>query len=288
MIEWPLDEDAGTPHLRCATGEAIDQLIDHQAFRPHATPIRLLDKVEPFQAGVAQHLLHILRDLDRRGWTNHVQITTGGEVTARDLAELAAMRHLRVTLLFRYSGIADIRVEPAVVLASLQRVAAVRERRTGVVLDWRPIVPGRNDSDEQMTRVFSAARHADAIVFTGHQLDSSGDPAALDDRVVGAWRESGINTPLLRKTSCGVSYSHRAADYNGQFGVPTLCDICPAAQRLRCADDYREFTSAELEGALAELGLESEYLIEDGRVRTSGLRAESRYSLQHALRHQVW
>ncbi|MBB5869665.1 hypothetical protein F4553_003044 [Allocatelliglobosispora scoriae] len=287
MVEWPID-GAGTPHVRCATGEAVDQLISHQAFRPHATPIRLLDKVEPFQPGVAQHLLHVVRDLDRRGWTNHVQITTGGEVTAEDLAELGAMRHLRVTLLFRYSGLADTRVEPAAVLASLQRAAADGERRTGVVLDWRPIVPGWNDSDEQMSLVFNAARFADAIVFTGHQLDSLGDPAVLDDRVVAAWRRSGISTPLFRKTSCGVSFAHRTADYNDQFGIPTLCDICPAAQRLRCAGGYREPTSTELDGALAEYGFEGDYLVEDGHVRIGGLSVESRYVLQHALRHQAW
>jgi len=49
-------------------------------------------------------------------------------------------------------------------------------------------------------------------------------PHDLDGRVVAAWRESGISTPLFRKTSCGVAYAHSAPDYNGRAsrsGMPS-------------------------------------------------------------------
>jgi hypothetical protein len=156
------------------------------------------------------------------------------------MATLEQLRHLRVTLLFTYSGIADPRIEPIAkgntTLISI-RTAANHKNRTGVVLYWRPIVPGWNDSPDTMAHVLEAGRDVDAIVFTGyyHKPENADHlrnlgvdvpyaddyarrkvmPADLDARVVAAWRASRINTPLFRKTSCGVAYTHAAPDYNG-------------------------------------------------------------------------
>jgi hypothetical protein len=114
------------------------------------------------------------------------------------------------------------------------RTAAAHKRRTGVVLYWRPIVPGWNDAPDTMGHVLDTGRDVDAIVFTGyyHKPENAGYlrglgvevpfgadyhrrktmPADLDATVVAAWRTSGIATPLFRKTSCGVAYAHGVAD----------------------------------------------------------------------------
>jgi hypothetical protein len=113
-------------------------------------------------------------------------------------------------------------------------------------------------------------------------------PADLDAAVVAAWRASGIATPLFRKTSCGVAYAHGVADYNGHWGVRELCDICPAAQQRRCADDHTPPTPADMDAVLAQLGYHTDYLIEDGHVWTHGLGEQRRYAIQHTLRYQIW
>jgi hypothetical protein len=190
------------------------------------------------------------------------------------------------------------------------RTAAAHKRRTGVVLYWRPIVPGWNDSPATMAKVLEAGRDVDGIVFTGyyHKAENAehlrqagvevpyGDDYArrkvlsgdLDAKVVAAWRASGIATPLFRKTSCGVAYAHAAPDYNGHWGVRELCDICPSVQQQRCADDHRTPTPADLGRVLAQFGYESPYLIEGGHVWTHGLGEQRRYALQHTLRYQIW
>lgn len=48
------------------------------------------------------------------------------------------------------------------------RTAAAHKRRTGVVLYWRPIVPGWNDARDTMAYVLDVGRDADAIVFTDY------------------------------------------------------------------------------------------------------------------------
>ncbi|BCB88869.1 radical SAM protein [Phytohabitans suffuscus] len=306
--------DVKIPHLLCSTDEAIEQLVNHHAFQPHITPIQLFNKAtDPFLPGVKPHLFQVLRALDQRGYTNHVLVITRFTVTDDDMAQLETLRHLRVTLLFTYSGITDPRVEPIAkseITVNSIRTAAAHKKRTGVVLYWRPIVPGWNDAPDTMAAVLDVGRDVDAIVFTGYyhkpeNADYLRDlgvdvpyadeyarrkvmPGELDGRVVAAWRASGIATPLFRKTSCGVAYAHAAPDYNGHWGVRELCDICPAVQQQRCTDDYRAPTPADMDAVLAQLGYTTDYVIEDGHVWTHGLGEQRRYAIQHTLRHQIW
>ncbi|MGH3190391.1 MAG: radical SAM protein [Streptosporangiaceae bacterium] len=303
------------PQLLCDDDQAVDLLTGHHAFRPHTTPIQLLNKAtDPFLPGVRPHLFRVLQALDQRGYTNHVLIITRFKVTAADMAALEALRCLRVTLLFTYSGITDPRIEPIaksdITVTSIRTACAARQR-TGVVLYWRPIVPGWNDQPETMARVLDVGRAASAIVFTGYYhkpenhawlselgvpLAYDGDsyhrrkvmPADLDAAVVAAWRASGITTPLFRKTSCGVSFAHQAADYNGHWGVRQLCDICPAAQQRLCAASYRQPGPADMDRVLAGLGYQTAYLIDGGHVWTHGLGEQRRYAIQHTLGFQIW
>jgi DNA repair photolyase len=303
------------PHLLCTDEQAVNLLTSHHAFRPHTTPIQLLNKAtDPFLPGVRPHLLAVLHALDQRGYTNHVLVITRFKVTAADMAELESLRHLRVTLLFTYSGITDPRIEPIaksrITVTSL-RTACACKHRTGVVLYWRPIVPGWNDQPATMAHVLDVGQHADAIVFTGYyhkpenaaHLQKQGVgvpygqqdyhrrkamPADLDAAVIAAWRASGISTPLFRQPSCGVAYTHRAPDYNGHWGVREICDICPTVQRRRCADDHHTPTPADIDRVLATFGYQSPYLVDDGHIWTHGLGEQRRYAIQHTLRYQIW
>lgn len=305
------------PQMLCTDGQAVELLTGHPAFLPGITPIQLFNKAtDPFLPEVHPHLFNVLHALDQRGYTNHVLVITRFKVTAGDMAELEGLRHLRVTLLFTYSGISDARVEPiaksSITVTSI-RTACAAKNRTGVVLYWRPIVPGWNDQPETMAHVLQIGRDADAIVFTGYYHKAENDaylrglgvelpygpgehhrrktmPADLDAKVVAAWRASGISTPLMRKTSCGVAYAHGTADYNGHWGIPELCDICPLGQRDRCAAAYQKPTAADMEKVLARLSYEPglPYEIEDGHIWTGGLDEQRRYPIQHMLGYQVW
>ncbi|MDY7091160.1 MAG: hypothetical protein SYR96_39540, partial [Actinomycetota bacterium] len=217
--------DVKQPQLLVPTEQAIEDLIGHEAFQPHVTPIQLFNKAtDPFLPGVKPHLFRVLNSLDARGYTNHVLIITRFKVTANDMATLERLHHLRVTLLFTYSGITDPRIEPiaktATTVTSI-RTAAQHRQRTGVILYWRPITPGWNDDGQTMAHVLDVGREVDAIVFTGlyHKAENAaylqeqgvtvpyGEdefhrrktmPHDLDARVVAAWRTSGITTPLFR------------------------------------------------------------------------------------------
>ncbi|WP_033345446.1 radical SAM protein [Catenuloplanes japonicus] len=308
--------DVKTPQLLVSTAEAVQMLVTHPAFQPHVTPLQIFNKAtDPFLPGVKPHLFEVLRALDAAGYTNHVLIITRFTVTAADMAALEELAHLKVTLLLTYSGITDSRIEPItrsqITTRSIHTATTYPRRRTKVILYWRPIVPGWNDSADTMAHVLDSGRDADALVFTGlyHKKENAAYltslgvtlpygadeyhrrktmAADLDARVVAAWRTSGISTPLFRKTSCGVTYSHREPDYNGHWGVRELCDICPAAQRERCTTAHRQPTEQNMRDVLDQFGYESPYVIDNGHVWTHGLGEQRRYALQHTLRYQIW
>ncbi|MDR6592287.1 DNA repair photolyase [Saccharothrix longispora] len=291
--------------------DAVRALVGHRFFRPHVTPVQLLNRAtDPMLPAVKPHLFRVLRLLDERGLTNHVLVITRWRVEPEDCAALDALRNLRVTLLVTHSGIEDERVEPVdsgIAARSLETAFAHAERFR-VVLYWRPIVPGLNDSDAHIARGLELSWHAHAAVFTGlfyrdeirayyrdHGLPEPYEdqarrkilPEASETRILtaAAGRPAG-GAVLFRKTSCAVAYAHRVPDYNGHVGIRELCDICPAAQLGRC-DAARTPPDPE-GGAAMAAGLGGRLVaVTDRAVVVDGLDEQHRYFMQHGLGFQV-
>jgi DNA repair photolyase len=264
--------DQRQPRALMSDAEAVEQLVGHRYFRPHVTPLQLFNRAtDPFLPQVKQHTFAVLEDLDGRGLRNHVLVITRCRLSRADCERLAAIGHLRLTLLFTYSGIDDQRIEPhpsTVAAASLAIASQFTPRPYRTVLYWRPLVPGLNDSAEHLARAAALSAVADATVFTGlffrdeiaayYQANGLplpyGEtarrkimPETLERRVLAAFQEQS-GGPLFRKTSCAVSYVHGLPDYNGHVGIPELCDICPVAQlkRSRAPTGYPRSHSSKL------------------------------------------
>jgi len=293
--------------------QAVEELVNHRYFQPQVTPLQLFNRAtDPFLPVVRPHTFAVLEDLDRRGLRNHVLVITRHQMKPEDIERLNQLRHLKVTLLFTYSGITDKTIEPypsSVAAESLKLMSAPAQRKYRTVLYWRPLVPGLNDSPEHLDAAYQLAAHADATVFTGlfyrdeiaeyyranNLREPYGDtarrkivPETLEARVLAAFDSS---TPLFRKTSCAVSYAHGLPDYNGHYGVPELCDICPLSQLELCRNAHR-VPSAERVWVAAQDIPEARGVvvvdITDRAAVVSGLATEQpRYYLQHALQFQV-
>ncbi|MBB6378638.1 DNA repair photolyase [Pseudonocardia eucalypti] len=305
--------DQRQPRALMPDAEAVRQLVQHRYFQPHVTPVQVFNRAtDPFLPAVRAHTFAVLEDLDRRGLTNHLLVITRYQMIPADVERLNQLLHLKVTLLFTYSGIENTRIEPypsRVAAGSLKLMSAPSRRRYRTVLYWRPLVPGLNDSDEHLHRACELARYADATVFTGlfyrdeiaayyraNHLPEPYDetarrkivPETLEQRVLAVF---GMSVPLFRKTSCAVSYVHGMPDYNGHYGIREMCDICPLSQLARCAGAHRAPTRKCLEQVAAVLpeGHQMEVVEIDERAAVvSGLDTEQpRYYLQHALGFQV-
>lgn len=300
-----------TPRAVMGDEEAVARLVAHPYFRPQTTPIQVFNRAtDPMLPGVKPHTFEVLRLLDQRELTNHVLVITRWRVDEKDCAVLNSYRHVRLTLLVTYSGIRDRRIEPVDSSIAVETLATAFRHagRYRVVLYWRPIVPGLNDSDEDLARAVQLSRDAHATVFTGFFFrDEIRDyyrsvglpepyaetcrrkilPQDLEQRILRAFhREDGSFGPLFRKTSCAVCYTHDLPDYNGHYGIRELCDICPAAQLRRCASAFSQPPGPPVAEMTASLG-GSLVEINERAVVVSGLSEPPRYLMQHALGYQV-
>ncbi|MGW7353167.1 radical SAM protein [Streptomyces sp. NPDC054784] len=298
------------PRRLMSDEEAVRRLTGHPYFRPHHTPIQLLNRAtDPMLPAVKPHLFHVLRQLDERGLTNHVLVITRWRVGAEDCAVLNSFTNLRLTVLVTHSNIQDERIEPvdSTIAADSLRTLHKHAERYRTVLYWRPIVPGLNDSPADIARAHDLSQHAHATVFTGlffrkeiaayyqaHGLAMPYEdiarrkimPEAAEQRIVAALEQGTSWGAVFRKTSCGVAYAHGEADYNGHYGIRELCDICPSEQIARCEAAW---TTPDLESVTREaraLGATGPVEVNERAIVVEGLDEPPRYSLQHGFGYQ--
>ena len=305
--------DQTQPVALMSDAEAVAALVNHRYFQPHVTPIQLFNRAtEPFLPKVRPHTFAVLEELDARDLTNHVLVITRHKLTDYDADRLNQLRHLKVTLLFTYSGIDNSKIEPYpshVAADSLKLMSAPKLRKYRTVLYWRPLVPGLNDTNEHLAAAFELSKDADATVFTGlfyrdeiaEYYKANGLPEPYEDtarrkivpeelehRVLDAFPSTAA---LFRKTSCAVSYAHGLPDYNGHVGIRELCDICPLSQLELCINARRIPTADQVHDVARGLRETRELEIVEITERAavvSGLATEQpRYFLQHALQFQV-
>lgn len=292
---------------------AVESLVGHRYFQPHVTPVQVLNRAtDPFLPRVRPHTFAVLEDLDKRQLRNHVLVITRHQMKVQDVERLNQLRHIKLTLLFTYSGIDNKQIEPYpsyIAAESLKLMSSLRQRRYRTLLYWRPLVPGLNDTDEHLQRAHQLARYADATVFTGlFYRDQIAEyykanglpepygmtarrkifPETLEQRVLAVFDAI---TPLFRKTSCAVSYIHGLPDYNGHYGIRELCDICPMSQVELCSGAHRVPSPDQLRrvaGTVSEARGVVVHEITDRAAVVSGLTTEQpRYYLQHMLGFQV-
>ncbi len=305
--------DQRRPRALMPDAEAVRRLVSHRYFRPHLTPVQVLNRAtDPFLPAVRPHTLAVLADLDGRGLRNHVLVITRHQMKPADIGRLNELVNLKVTLLFTYSGIEDTRIEPypsAVAAGSLKLMSAPARRRYRTILYWRPLVPGLNDTDGHLERACELSRLADATVFTGlfyrdqiaqYYRDSGLPepydvtarrkivPETLEQRVLAAFAGS---ASLVRKTSCAVSYAHGLPDYNGHYGIRELCDICPVSQVNLCRGAHQVPSASQIHQAARALpetaGIQVTDISERAAIVTGLAGEQPRYYLQHALGFQV-
>ncbi|WP_371551558.1 radical SAM protein [Streptomyces sp. NBC_00554] len=304
-----------TPKRLMSDEAAAASLVSHPYFRPHQTPVQLLNRAtDPMLPVVKPHLFAVLRLLDEQGLTNHVLIITRWRVSPQDCAVLNSFQNLRLTVLVTHSGIDHPGIEPvdSSIAAGSLRTLYEHADRYRTILYWRPIVPGLNDSDAHVEQARELSLHAHATVFTGlffrEQIkayyEANGLPTPYDDtarrkimpelaeqRILDAFHEARVvgHAPwgtLFRKTSCGVAYAHGEPDYNGHYGIRELCDICPSEQLARCRNAWVTPGLAHVTQEARALGAIGEVEVNDRAIVVEGLDEPPRYYLQHGFGYQ--
>ena len=222
------------------------------------------------------------------------------------------LQHIKVTLLFTYSGIDNKDIEPYpshVAAESLKLMSAPIPRRYRTVLYWRPLVPGLNDSPEHLDRAYELSQHADATVFTGlfyrgeiadyykaNGLPEPYDetarrkivPETLERRVLSAFAglrrrcSARPRAPCRSRTDCRTTTVTTASANCATSARSSQLDLCRA--RTACRLPSRSGSRQRLPEARGLVVVD----ITERAAVVSGLAEEQpRYYLQHALGFQV-
>jgi DNA repair photolyase len=299
-----------TPRRLMSDADAVQRLVEHKYFVPHRTPLQILNRAtDPFLPAVKPSTFRVLELLAERQLSNFVLVITRHRVTAEDAERLNGFAPLKLALLVTYSGIDDTRLEPAssrVATESLERAYHVA-RSYRVVLYWRPLVPGLNDSDRHIKVAARLSQSAHATAFTGlffrseirSYYESAGLPIPfeetarrkvlpreLEERVLHGFRHHD-GRAIFRKTSCAVAFAHAQPDYNGHLGVREICDICPGDQVNRCSAVWRRPTQADVEAVAGSIGITTPFRINPRAIVFDQLDEQPRYFVQHALGYQA-
>lgn len=297
------------PHALMSDHHAVEYLLQHPYFVPHRTPLQLFNRAtDPFLGKVKAHTFAVLEYLDKRGLRNNMLVITRYRVTAEDCARLNTLSSIKLTLLITYSGIVDNRIEPIASDIAIKSLHTAYEHsgRYRVILYWRPIVPGLNDSDEDIKRAKELSLRAHATVFSGlfyrdqirayYQSIGLPEPytdvarrkilpASTEARIIEAFAQSPAG-PLFRKTSCGVCYTHGIPDYNGHYGIQEVCDICPPEQVVRCAGAHQMPNLEAVMSLAKQIGDVRVVQITPRAVILEGFNEQQRYFMQHAFAFQ--
>ena len=98
------------------------------------------------------------------------KIKEGKKIDYKSLTErFNELKNIKLTIFITYSGIEDEKIEPVNSKIASDSLIMLFKNSVNykVILYWRPIIPGLNDSDEDLLKIKNLAMHAHAIVFSG-------------------------------------------------------------------------------------------------------------------------
>ena len=238
----------------------VDELIAHPAFVAHETPVSVnVSSTDSMLPTVRETTFRALELFEQRGLRNPFGLTTKLHIDNRFTARLAGLRHVR-PIVFVSLAFLPWKAEP---VPTRHRIANLRRLSTAgvpVVLYFRPIVEGWNDSDEILERAFRLGdQHCNAICVGGLRLSAEITanlashgvlprgltslgfhdkqlPAPLRQRIDALHRKLDLTVPIYDHTSCAVSRIIGIANYNELYRDPTrnCSSSCPRSQQVLC------------------------------------------------------
>lgn len=304
-VDWFLQ---GSPTKVIDEQTVVDRLGRHPLFVPGRTQIGLhTATTEPFLPQVRESTFRILELLEERRWRNDVMIITKHFLRERDVERLAAFSSFQI-LLFLTHNAAPAEMEtmgasPAF-LARKQRTVeyVLAQPRLLAAHYFRPIVPGWNDSDEQIAAALEFGEPLGLTVIGGlkeipglEEISrkrglptpsvARGEgakyfPPELVERILKIHQRMGLTSTLVGDQSCGltVMLSRRSKTpvpnveatrmYDVTTGRTAKCmALCPADQLAACTTPPAP-TPDRVAALLARMGAEPET---DFDIRSDGV-----------------
>ncbi|MGP1408303.1 hypothetical protein [Selenomonas sp.] len=266
------------------------------------TVISLNNRTDPFLNHQVKNSTFRLMDiLERENLTNPVTITSKGMLTIEDVRRLDEYRHILPIIIVTYNGMPRLLqpIDCTLQEATMRHVATCQNVR--LIHQFRPIIPGLNDSEETIRRTCSyASRFCDATIYQGVRvnkficerlqarnyeytgtLSTKKIKSHKVDAVFQAWQQENPTYHIFDHTSCCLSYVLRQPDYNVCYREVRCSVSCP--NYVRCHDEA-PVPPVDLAEQLARIGIYGGWAYTEGRLRVSKpITDEQRSFVRHIL-----
>ncbi|MEU2954600.1 hypothetical protein [Streptomyces xanthochromogenes] len=229
-VDWFL---SGRPTKVLEEDLLVDRLARHPLFVPGVTQLGLhTATTDPFLPQVRDSTFRILEILERRGWSNDVMIITKCYLRDQDVDRLASFTSFRILLFLTHNaapeGMERMGAGPEYLARKKRTVERLaRWPHLAAAHYYRPIVPGWNDRDEQITEALTFGEALGASVIGGlKEIPNLAElgrrrglslpvlspdreekyfPPELVERILGIHRRLGLTSVIVGDQSCGLT-----------------------------------------------------------------------------------
>jgi hypothetical protein len=322
-VDWFLN---GRPTKVLDEDTVIERLGRHPLFVPGVTQLGLhTATTEPFLPQVRESTFRLLDLLEEKGWGNDVMIITKHFVRDMDVERLASYRAFRILLFLTYNA-APAEMETMGASPGFQER---RQRTVEMLTDhpqlsaahyYRPIVPGWNDSDEQIADALlfgeplgltvigglkqvpglpeiSARRGLSLPVVSKGDGDDKHFPPELVERILKVHHRLGLTSTIVGDQSCGltVMLSRRLGRavpnveavgmYDAATGRRPKCmGLCTPEQLAACGSPPVPERTA-VQAMLDAAGVPAAFHVADDGVRLHSVDAPGKQQIESLAAH---
>jgi DNA repair photolyase len=247
------------PELIMPVEMAIEQLIQHPEFVPGDTPISINNSsTDPLLPKVRQSTFKAIELLEVKELSNPFVIISKLKLKKVEVEFLRSLKFVK-PIFFGSLSLIPKHIEPAPVSIRIQNMRALSKAGIPVVMYFRPIVEGWNDSPEIIEQaLLIGQKYCNAICIGSlrmspsireelekvgiQNLDFPDDfhtkkmEEAIESRILTIYAKNRLTVPLFKHSSCAVSYLMNWRNYNYLFKNPkkNCLSTCPSEQQDRC------------------------------------------------------
>jgi len=244
--------------------EAMLQLVSHPLFVSDITPVSINNSsTDPLLPAVRKGTFEAIRFMEDRKFKNPFVVITKLAFSDAELKLLESLEYVRPIIFASLSFIPG-NIEPAPVSPRIRNIQNLSAAKIPVVMYYRPIVKGWNDSEEIMTRaLLLGQQYCRSICIGGlrmspeirSELEKAGvNPGyesndfhekyfteEIQQRLFGLYRKLNLTVPVFKHSSCAVSNILGGPNYNLLFENPgkNCTTSCPIAQQNLCFSNRR-------------------------------------------------
>ncbi len=225
--------------------EIVKKLLAFRLYSPEI-PISVNNQTDPLlNQEIFESTIKILKEMEKNEIPNPILIITKGYITKEQAKKLEEI-HLNILILYTFSGLSE-KLENRSEKAQVETLKIFSNLKNCKLINYyRPVIEGMNSDEETITHVAKiVTKYCEASIVSGIRMnthlksifeeDNISIPEKYDpdhkvlypetyEKIKEVFKKIKQEYPIFKKTSCGVSYICKMADYNGHSARIYYCN----------------------------------------------------------------